>query len=157
MVDGTHLHGKYKGNLMIATAQDANNQIYPLAYAVVDSENDAAWTWFFEQLHNVIPSTSSLVFVSDRHKSIATSIEKVYKSAIHVVCTRHLKENLKTLFKNKGIHSLFTLASESYTEIEFQYYLNNFFEMNPVYSSVQRLKQQLYMIFSPFSRCGYVN
>ena len=50
MVDDTHLHGKYEGNLMIATSQDANNQIYPLTFAIVDSENDDSWRWFFEQL-----------------------------------------------------------------------------------------------------------
>ena len=130
MVDDTHLHGKYKGNLMIATSQDANNQIYPLAYAVVDSENDKLWTWFFEQLHTVIPSALDLVFVLDRHKSIATGIERVYNSSIHVACTRHLKENLKTLFKNKGIHQLFTNAAESYTNTDFQYYFEKISQMN---------------------------
>ena len=44
VVDGTHLKGKYMGCLLTASAQDANYQIYPLAFAVVDGENDQAWT-----------------------------------------------------------------------------------------------------------------
>ena len=130
MVDGTHLHGKYGGNLMIATAQDANNQIYPFAFAIVDSENDDTWTWFFEQLHKVIPNATDFVFVSDRHKSIAKGIQKVYSQDNHVVCTRHLKENLKNLFKKKGTHGLFTLASNSYTKIEFGEYFQKICNMD---------------------------
>ena len=42
-IDATHLYGKYKGKLMIATATDANNKIYPLALAVVESESTETW------------------------------------------------------------------------------------------------------------------
>ena len=38
-IDATHLNGKYKGKLMIAMAIDANNEIYPLAFAVVEKES----------------------------------------------------------------------------------------------------------------------
>ena len=33
-----HLYGKYKGKLLIAMAMDANNEVYPLVFAVVESE-----------------------------------------------------------------------------------------------------------------------
>ncbi|KAK9177329.1 hypothetical protein WN944_029350 [Citrus x changshan-huyou] len=42
-VDGTFVNGKYKGTMFIATCKDGNNQIYPLAFGVGDSENDASW------------------------------------------------------------------------------------------------------------------
>lgn len=53
VVDGTHLKGKYAGCLLTASAQDGNYQIFPLAIAVVDSENDASWEWFFQAANNV--------------------------------------------------------------------------------------------------------
>ena len=37
-IDETHLYGKYKGMLLIAMATNANNEIFPLAFAVVDDE-----------------------------------------------------------------------------------------------------------------------
>ncbi|XP_022899243.1 uncharacterized protein LOC111412540 [Olea europaea var. sylvestris] len=37
-VDGSHLKGPYKGTLLLATAQDANKQIYSLAWGIVDAE-----------------------------------------------------------------------------------------------------------------------
>ena len=42
-IDATHLYGKYKANLMIAMAMDANNKIYPLAFIVVESESIEIW------------------------------------------------------------------------------------------------------------------
>ncbi|XP_062097873.1 uncharacterized protein LOC133803773 isoform X2 [Humulus lupulus] len=42
-IDGTHLKNQFGGNLLIAIAQDGNFQIYPLAFGIVDSENDASW------------------------------------------------------------------------------------------------------------------
>ena len=42
VVDGTHLKGKYDGCLLTASAQDGNYQIFPIAFAVVDGENDSS-------------------------------------------------------------------------------------------------------------------
>jgi hypothetical protein len=38
-IDATHLYGKYEGKLMIAMATDANNGIYPLAFAVMEKKS----------------------------------------------------------------------------------------------------------------------
>ncbi|XP_019179305.1 PREDICTED: uncharacterized protein LOC109174543 [Ipomoea nil] len=43
-VDGTHLYGKYKGNLLLAVGTNANNEIFPLAYSIVDAETAASWS-----------------------------------------------------------------------------------------------------------------
>ncbi|KAK9998228.1 hypothetical protein SO802_017831 [Lithocarpus litseifolius] len=37
-IDATHLYGKYKAKLLIAMATNANNEVYPLTFAVVKSE-----------------------------------------------------------------------------------------------------------------------
>lgn len=62
---------------MSACAQDGNYQIFPLAYGVVDSENDESWEWFMKQLSTFVVNSEQLVFVSDRHGSIYTAISKV--------------------------------------------------------------------------------
>ena len=53
-LDGTHLKTKYKGILLAATAIDAKGQLFPLAYAVVDAENDENWLWMLQHLRQVI-------------------------------------------------------------------------------------------------------
>lgn len=41
-MNGTWLKSNYKGVLLIPSAQDGNFQMYPIAWVVVDSENDAS-------------------------------------------------------------------------------------------------------------------
>ena len=38
-VDATFLTGKYKGQILTAIATDGNNQVLPVAYTFVESEN----------------------------------------------------------------------------------------------------------------------
>ena len=45
-IDAMHLYGKYKGKLLITMATDDNNEVYPLAFAVVESESTESWGWF---------------------------------------------------------------------------------------------------------------
>ncbi|KAK5770470.1 hypothetical protein PVK06_046620 [Gossypium arboreum] len=49
-LDGCFLKGYYGGYLLAAVGIDANNGTYPLAYATVESENQASWLWFLELL-----------------------------------------------------------------------------------------------------------
>lgn len=77
IIDGAHLRGKYAGCLITASAQDGNFQIFPIAFGIVDGENDKAWEWFFECLKKIIPDEENLTFVSDRHSSIYSGLGKV--------------------------------------------------------------------------------
>ena len=43
-IDETHLKGKYKGILFIATAMDGNDQIFSIAFGVRHLKNDRCWT-----------------------------------------------------------------------------------------------------------------
>ena len=41
-VDGTWLYGKYTDTLLIATAQDRANHIFPITYVIVEGETTSA-------------------------------------------------------------------------------------------------------------------
>jgi hypothetical protein len=43
-VDATFLTGKYKGALMVAVGMTAENQLLPLAFALVEGENIESWS-----------------------------------------------------------------------------------------------------------------
>ncbi|XP_009630971.1 uncharacterized protein LOC107778523 [Nicotiana tabacum] len=43
-LDGCFLKGIYKGQLLVAVCKDGNNQMLPLAWAVVEVENKSNWT-----------------------------------------------------------------------------------------------------------------
>ncbi|KAH0716745.1 hypothetical protein KY290_013012 [Solanum tuberosum] len=48
VVDGVALRGVYGGTMLTASTMDPRGHVLPLAYAIVNSENDASWTWFFK-------------------------------------------------------------------------------------------------------------
>ena len=76
-IDGTHLYGKYQGKLLVAMATDANNKVFPLAFAVVDCESGSNWRWFLQCLRDmighVIPD-EGICIISDRHLGIKNAI-----------------------------------------------------------------------------------
>ncbi|XP_056850897.1 uncharacterized protein LOC130507068 [Raphanus sativus] len=131
VVDGTFLKNKYKGVLLVATAVDGNYNLYPLAFGVVDSENDDSWGWFFRQLKEVVADSHDLAFVSDRNSSIAKAIATVYPRSAHGICIHHLLTNVVKHFKEKGLTALVEQASKAYRYTEFQERITEIFDMNP--------------------------
>ena len=89
-VDGTHLKGRYLGTMFVATAQDGNEQTYPIAFGYGDSENNSSWEWFLQTLKDALGHIDDLVLVSDRHASIEVGIQKVFPNATHVFCVWHI-------------------------------------------------------------------
>lgn len=119
VVDGTFLHGSYKGTLLTALAQDGNFQIYPIAFGIVDTENDDSWRWFFTQLKVVIPDDKDLAIISDRHKSIGKAIGEVFPLASRGICTYHLYKNILVKFKGKHLFPLVKKAARCFRLSDF--------------------------------------
>ena len=55
---------------MCAVGRDGNDQMYPMAWAVVEGENNLSWSWFFEQLQKslYLETREGLVIISDEHQ-----------------------------------------------------------------------------------------
>lgn len=49
-LDGCFLKTFLGGMLLCAVGRDGNNQMYPIAWAVVEAENNDSWSWFLENL-----------------------------------------------------------------------------------------------------------
>ena len=77
-IDGTHLYGKYLGTLLVATGVDANQGLFPLAFAIVHTESWQTWSWFIRSIWNLIPSlrTRCITFISDRMKGIPCALRE---------------------------------------------------------------------------------
>ncbi|KAM3319125.1 hypothetical protein P3S67_006325 [Capsicum chacoense] len=117
--------------MLSTVAQDTQNHIYPLAYYVVDKENDASWGFFFEKLKAFVVDEPELCVISDRHVSIANSLARHYPLAHHGVCMRHLGENLQINHHCSDSLYLYYHAAKAYTLEEFNDYFNSLKERCP--------------------------
>ncbi|CAA7017279.1 unnamed protein product [Microthlaspi erraticum] len=93
VVDGTHLTGKYGGTLLVAAGQDANFQVFPLAFGIVDAENNESWGWFMNKLQQCF-SSHHMVIISDRHPSIPNACLNVLPWVTRGICYYHLQGNI---------------------------------------------------------------
>ncbi|KAH1239293.1 hypothetical protein GmHk_08G023764 [Glycine max] len=62
--------GKYRGTLLMATSQDGNGCVLPLAFAVVEGETLTAWSWFLAHLREHVTDKNGICLIYDRHASI---------------------------------------------------------------------------------------
>ncbi|XP_012472321.1 uncharacterized protein LOC105789498 [Gossypium raimondii] len=71
-LDECFLKGYFGGYLLEAIGIDANNVICPIAYAAVESENQASWLWFLEllTLDLEIVSSYQISFMSEKQKFV---------------------------------------------------------------------------------------
>ena len=67
-LDGCHIKHRFGGQILSATTNDANDNIFPVAMAVVEQENKESWIWFLEIFADDIgrPDELQLVFIFDR-------------------------------------------------------------------------------------------
>ncbi|KAL0228550.1 hypothetical protein RCL1_004693 [Eukaryota sp. TZLM3-RCL] len=114
-LDGTHLHGDYKGVLLAATALDGKGQLFPLAIAVVSIENKDNWSWFLEQFKHLF--TEIQTFISDRQKGLIDAVATHFGSIPHAYCIRHLSENLLKKCRKKDVVNLLWKAAGT-TDLE---------------------------------------
>ncbi|XP_058783791.1 uncharacterized protein LOC131658519 [Vicia villosa] len=97
-VDGCHLKTKYEGQLLIAVGRDPNDQYFPPAFGVVETETKESWKWFIQLLMEDIGTEKRYVFISDQQKGLVAVFEEMFERIEHRLCLRHLYANFKKKF-----------------------------------------------------------
>ncbi|KAL0375510.1 UNVERIFIED_CONTAM: hypothetical protein Sradi_3466700 [Sesamum radiatum] len=118
-VDGTHLYTKYRHKMLIAAAMDGNQQVLPLAFAIVDDESTSSWKWFLQLLsRHVIRGRRGVCLISDRHPGIIKAVHEgsdfVSPHGAHRYCLRHVCSNFNSRFKNMILKDLCWRAGSEY-------------------------------------------
>lgn len=123
-LDRTFLKSKYLGTLLFATGFDGDGALFPLAFGVVDEENDENWMWFLSELHNLLEVNTEnmprLTILSDRQKGIVDGVEANFPTAFHGFCMRHLSDSFRKEFNNTMLVNLLWEAAHALTVIEFE-------------------------------------
>lgn len=67
--------GQFKGTILIAIANDTNNRLIPLAFALVEAESNDNWEWFFYLLRTkILTPQRKICVISDRHQGILNAV-----------------------------------------------------------------------------------
>ncbi|KAL2237311.1 UNVERIFIED_CONTAM: hypothetical protein Sindi_0922800, partial [Sesamum indicum] len=122
-VDGYHLKGPHGGILLTAVGVDPNNNLYPIAYAVVNTESRETWEWFLILLKTDlgIENQSEYVFMSDKQKGLIQAFQEVLPAAPHRFCVRHMHSNFKNAdFRGLTFKHALWRAAKACTKGEFK-------------------------------------
>ena len=145
-VDGTHTKSRYRMMLLIACGIDANDQVVPLAWALVPIEDVSWWSWFLQYLKVCFPGMDidNHTFISDREKGIAQAIHEQFEHSIHLHCCQHIADNLQQRFGNK-VRPLFWQAARAKTSDLFKSKMEEIrVQSEPAFEYLMAIKKSLW-------------
>ncbi|WVZ23701.1 hypothetical protein V8G54_002245 [Vigna mungo] len=108
-LDGCFLKTKYGGELLTAVGRDGNEQMLPIAYAVVEVENKETWTWFMQLLIEDLGGKdvcAGITFMLDQQKGLLASFQELLPRVEQRFCVRHLYSNFRKTFPGKDLKRL---------------------------------------------------
>ncbi|GKA81260.1 mutator type transposase [Tanacetum coccineum] len=114
--------GALKRGFREGVGVDANNGIYPVAYGIVELENQYSWTWFLKCLGDDFDlySNSNFTFITDRQKGLLPALEKLFPHAEHRYCVRHIYENMNLTWKGSEYKEMLWKCASSTTTVMFE-------------------------------------
>ncbi|XP_057772531.1 uncharacterized protein LOC130992076 [Salvia miltiorrhiza] len=120
--DACFLKTVLRGVLLAAVGKDCNYKMYPIAWAVVEKENEESWSWFCENLFEEFGIIDGFgwSFMSDKQKGLINAIQKLAPNGEHRHCARHVYANWKKKFGGSKFKSLFWKCAKSNTTSQFQ-------------------------------------
>ena len=79
-LDGCFIKGHHTGQLLTAIGVDPNNQMYLVAYTLVESECRETWLWFLELLgvDLEINNSHGIVWITDKQKGLIDAIRELF-------------------------------------------------------------------------------
>ncbi|XP_028118242.1 uncharacterized protein LOC114315833 [Camellia sinensis] len=116
-VDGYHLKRSHGVILLTVVGVDANNCIFPFAYAIAEKEKKKTWFWFLKLLgHDLnIVNSYCYTFMSDKQKGLINAVAELFPNALHRFCVRHLYNNFKGEHKGLVLKDLLWKATRATT------------------------------------------
>ncbi|XP_057739618.1 uncharacterized protein LOC130956597 [Arachis stenosperma] len=151
-VDGTHLYGKYKGCLLVAVSQDGNNNIVPIAFAIVEGETSEACHFFLSNLRQHVVTRDGVGLISDRHDSIRSTIDRSNGAwspprVFHMFCIRYIESNFLRKFKAPYLQKLIVNIGYSRTIREYETRYQRLRERGEAYTNwLDRIPREQYAL-----------
>ncbi|XP_057809035.1 uncharacterized protein LOC131023510 [Salvia miltiorrhiza] len=121
-LDGCFLKTYLRGILLVAVGKDGNNQMFSIAWAIVEIENQECWTWFLKLLFFDlgIQDGEGWTFISDQQKGLENAVANLEPNSIHRNCARHIYMNWKKIHKGSTLKSIFWRTVRATTVADFK-------------------------------------
>ncbi|XP_062085949.1 uncharacterized protein LOC133792058 [Humulus lupulus] len=121
-LDGCFLKGYCKGILLAAVGIDAENSLFPIAYAICEKENTETWTWFLTLLKEDLSKVDhrNFTMISDRQKGLSNALSTLFEGAEIRFCVRHLHSNFKKEFPGLLLKQKLWACAQASTPEEFK-------------------------------------
>ncbi|XP_042005720.1 uncharacterized protein LOC121754424 [Salvia splendens] len=93
-LDGAFLKIYLGGILLTAVGIDGHSQMYPIAWAVVEAENEVCWTWFIKILVEelTLGEGVGITIISDQQKGLENAVQSLLPFAEQRNCARKLEK-----------------------------------------------------------------
>jgi hypothetical protein len=155
-IDKIELKGKYLGTLL------CDHMMFPVAFAVVDSESDENWMWFISELRKMLGVNTDkmpvLTILSERHPQVVEAVELNFPTASHGFCLRYVSENFREEFKSPKLLNLFWTAFYALTTTEFDSKVKDMMQVQDVMPWFQHFPPNLWAVsYFEGMRYGHFN
>ncbi|KAL4337366.1 hypothetical protein AHAS_Ahas12G0103000 [Arachis hypogaea] len=114
-LDGCFIKTPYRGQLLTAIGWDPNDQILPIAYAVVEAETKDSWRWFLLNLcdDSGVDKIGWCTFMSDQQKGLIPTFDELLPGIDHRFCVRHLYSNFRKRFPGVQLKMMLWKAAKA--------------------------------------------
>ncbi|XP_057756256.1 uncharacterized protein LOC130975482 [Arachis stenosperma] len=133
-------------------SQDGNNNIVPIAFAIVEGETSEAWHFFLSNLRQHVVRCDGVGLISDRHDSIRSAIDRSNGAwspprAFHMFCIRHIESNFLRKFKAPYLQKLIVNIGYSRTIREYETRYQRLREQGEAYTNwLDRIPREQYAL-----------
>ncbi|XP_010507263.1 PREDICTED: uncharacterized protein LOC104783859 [Camelina sativa] len=132
--------GSKQRHVLAAVGRDGDNRIVPLAWTVVEIENDDNWDWLLRHLCASLGlvTMTHLALISDKQSGLVKAISNILPHAEHRQCAKHIMDNWKRDSHDQELQHIFWRIARSYTTGQFNDNMAELKRYNPqAYASLQ--------------------
>jgi hypothetical protein len=158
--DGTFTKSRFRQTLLFAVTVDGNDEVMVLAWALVESENEESWAFFFRELDRGIPeiNRAGVTLISDRDKGLVAA-DRFFPRAKRAYCCQHIADNIQSQFGMEA-RGLFWAIAHARTEEAFHAAFQELEQRKPpaarYLAEIQRAHYATAFFPSPGRRYGHL-
>ncbi|KAL4272493.1 hypothetical protein GQ457_13G012320 [Hibiscus cannabinus] len=161
-LDGCFLKGSFQGEILSAVGRDNNDQIFPIAWAVVEVENRDTWAWFLNNIRMdlELENGEKVTLISDMQKGLLEEVPLCLPNVEHRFCARHMYANWRKKHKGGDLQMLFWSCCKATTQPQFNQIVARIGELKKKAYDDLMLKDPIHWskaFFSSRSKCDAVD